>query len=67
MADTFTNGSDPIDVKVNDPIPGYQSNRRRIADFLLRGLRFVNKQGQPLKMMKPLKLDPALLEQPLYH
>ncbi|WP_195447741.1 hypothetical protein, partial [Flavonifractor plautii] len=61
MAVTFTNGSDPIDVKVNDPIPGYQSNRRRIADFLLRGLRFVNKQGQPLKMMKPLKLDPALL------
>ncbi|WP_347060132.1 hypothetical protein [Flavonifractor plautii] len=67
MAVTFTNSSDPIDVKVNDPIPGYQSNRRRIADFLLRGLRFVNKQGQPLKMMKPLKLDPALLEQPLYH
>lgn len=67
MAVTFTNGSDPIDVKVNDPIPGYQNNRRRIADFLLRGLRFVNKQGQPLKMMKPLKLDPALLEQPLYH
>ena len=67
MEVTFTNGSDPIDVKVNDPIPGYQSNRRRIADFLLRGLRFVNKQGQPLKMMKPLKLDPALLEQPLYH
>ncbi|MCB7040534.1 hypothetical protein, partial [Flavonifractor plautii] len=54
MAVTFTNGSDPIDVKVNDPIPGYQNNRRRIADFLLRGLRFVNKQGQPLKMMKPL-------------
>ena len=45
----------------------YEENRRRIADFLLRGLRFVNKQGQPLKMMKPLKLDPALLEQPLYH
>lgn len=67
MAVTFTNGSDPIDVKVNDPIPGYQNNRRRIADFLLRGLRFVNKQGQPLKMMRPLKLDPALLEQPLYH
>ena len=67
MAVTFTNGSDPIDVKVNDPIPGYQNNRRRIADFLLRGLRFVNKQGQPLKMMKPLKLDLALLEQPLYH
>ena len=64
---SFKNGETPIDVTAVASIPGYQSNRRRIADFLLRGLRFVNKQGQPLKMMKPLKLDPALLEQPLYH
>ena len=64
---SFKNGETPIDVTAVAPIPGYQSNRRRIADFLLRGLRLVNKQGQPLKMMKPLKLDPALLEQPLYH
>ena len=64
---SFKNGETPIDVTAVAPIPGYQSNRRRIADFLLRGLRFVNKQGQALKMMKPLKLDPALLEQPLYH
>jgi len=64
---SFKNGETPSDVTAVAPIPGYQSNRRRIADFLLRGLRFVNKQGQPLKMMKPLKLDPALLEQPLYH
>ena len=64
---SFKNGETPIDVTAVAPIPGYQSNRRRIADFLLRGLRFVNKQGQPLKMMKPLKLDPALLEQPLSH
>ena len=64
---SFKNGETLIDVTAVAPIPGYQSNRRRIADFLLRGLRFVNKQGQPLKMMKPLKLDPALLEQPLYH
>ena len=64
---SFKNGETPIDVTAVAPIPGYQSNRRRIADFLLRGLRFVSKQGQPLKMMKPLKLDPALLEQPLYH
>ena len=64
---SFKSGETPIDVTAVAPIPGYQSNRRRIADFLLRGLRFVNKQGQSLKMMKPLKLDPALLEQPLYH
>lgn len=37
------------------------------ADALLHGLRFVNKDGQPLQMATPLKLDPALLEHPLYH
>jgi len=37
------------------------------AKTLMRGLRFVNKNGQPLRMMPLLKLDPALLEQPLYH
>lgn len=43
--------------------------RRRIniGNSLLRGLHFVNKNGQPLRMMKKLELDPALLEQPLYH
>lgn len=45
----------------------YKANRLRNAKFLLRGLRFVNKNGQPLRMMPKLKLDPALLEQPLYH
>jgi hypothetical protein len=35
--------------------------------LMLRGLRFVNKNGKPLRMMTKLKLDPDLLEQPLYH
>lgn len=41
---------------------------RRInnAKVLMRGLYFVNKNGQPLHMMPMLKLDPELLEQPLY-
>ena len=34
--------------------------------ILMRGLHFVNKNGQPLHMMPLLKLDPELLEQPLY-
>lgn len=42
-------------------------NRLRIAELLMRGLRFVNRRGQPLHFMKKLELDPALLEQPLYH
>ena len=45
----------------------YKANRLRNARFLLRGLRFVNKKGQPLRMMPKLELDPALLEQPMYH
>lgn len=45
----------------------YDENRMNIAHLLMRGLRFVNKQGQPLHMMTPLRLDPDLLEQPLYH
>lgn len=45
----------------------FAANRLRNAKFLLRGLRFVNKNGQPLRMMPKLELDPALLEQPLYH
>ena len=42
-------------------------DRLHNAQLLLRGLRFVNKKGQPLRMMPKLELDPALLEQPMYH
>lgn len=41
--------------------------RLRIANLLIKGLYFVNKRGQPLRMMPKLKLDPALLKEPLYH
>lgn len=44
-----------------------KTNRRNSTKILLRGLRFVNLQGQPLRFMPKLELDPALLEQPLYH
>lgn len=46
---------------------GIRENWHKVAHTLLHGLRFVNKNGQPLQMMPKLKLDPALLEQPLYH
>ena len=45
----------------------YHDNRRYAVKILMQGLRFVNKNGQPLHFMKKLELDPALLEQPLYH
>ena len=44
----------------------FDVNRVENVKILLEGLRFVNKNGQPLRMMPKLKLDPALLEQPLY-
>ena len=48
-------------------IQGFHTNRLKIAKVLLRGLDFINWRGQPLHMMPRLELDPALLEQPLYH
>lgn len=41
--------------------------RLRTFEVLQNGLNFVNRAGQPLHMMPKLELDPALLEQPLYH
>jgi len=46
---------------------GFHENRKKNTRILLHGLRFVNRNGQPLHMMPKLELDPALLEQPLYH
>ena len=48
-------------------IAQYEGNRLKNARILLKGLRFVNKNGQPLHMMPKLELNSALLEQPLYH
>ena len=56
-----------IERRIQDTLSGLDSNRLHVSKLLMRGLRFINEDGQPLKMMTPLKLDPALLEQPLYH
>jgi len=45
----------------------FAQNRLRNARILMRGLRFINRKGQPLRMMPLLQLDPALLENPIYH
>ena len=42
-------------------------NREYVVGYLMQGMRFINRHGQPLHMMPKLKLDEALLEQPLYH
>ncbi len=46
---------------------GIRENWRNIAKSLLYDPQFISKNGQPLHMLKMLTLDPALLEQPLYH
>ncbi len=45
----------------------HRENRLKTGKTLLRGLHFINNHAQELHMMPMLKLDPALLEQPLYH
>ena len=51
----------------DDEIVKTTARRLNTAGLLLRGLRFVNPVGQELHMIPKLELDPALLEQPLYH
>ena len=45
----------------------FDANRIESVKILLEGLRFINRNGQPLHMMPMLELDPAMLEQPVYH
>lgn len=54
------------DVDTEQYMEGIRKNRMEIMEMLLNNPRFISRKGQPLQMMKLLKLDPALLEQPLY-
>lgn len=56
-----------VDIRVAITLESYHQNRVTIGETLLNGLHFVNKNYQPLRMLPLLKLDPDLLEQPLYH
>ncbi len=56
-----------IDAQCDAYLQTVHDNRSGLVMRLLEGLRFYNQQGEPLRMMKKLVLDPALLEQPLYH
>ena len=48
-------------------VESFREKRLNHARTLMSGLRFVNKNGQPLRFMRLLEPDPALIEQPLYH
>ena len=45
---------------------GIRKHRMLIMELLLANPCLISRNAQPLQMMKLLKLDPALLEQPLY-
>ena len=65
--DQMPMSEEEIQRRLDNIINGANQRRYNLAKNLQRGLRFVNKNGQPLQFMKKLELDPALLEQPLYH
>lgn len=60
-----------LDKKIRKLVEIDLANHREKRSLSIRilqcGLPFVDKDGAPLKFMKSLELDPALLEQPLYH
>ena len=59
--------SEVVDKLVKNFIQETDKNRIRIAGIMLRGLRFINRRGQPLQMTPLLEPDPALMKTPLYH
>ena len=52
---------------LENQVKAFHENRKNNSRILMQGLYFVNRNNQPLHMMPQLELDPALLEQPLYH
>ena len=56
-----------LEEKLDDVLAKIHKNRSNIAAMLIRGLHFVNQNGEQLNMMPRLQLDSALLEQELYH
>ena len=55
------------DLMAQHTLEAIHKDRLNMAELLIKNLVFVNPDNQPLQFMKKLELDPALLEQPLYH
>ena len=53
--------------KLDSHLEKYQKSRIEIGRIMMGTPRFVNEREQPLHMIPLLKLDPALLDHPLYH
>ncbi len=52
---------------VEEDMAEVQAKRLFVANLLTKGITLVNVNGQPLTFTPMLQLDPALMEQPLYH
>lgn len=52
---------------IDEKMEKIYENRLEIAETLMKGIKLVNKELQPLHFMKKLELNTELLEQPLYH
>ena len=72
----YENSSEAVKKALQDAIPealmkrqldDFRENRIKNAEIMERDLHFVNMTGKPLKMTPILQLDPALLENPVYH
>ncbi len=61
------NLEESVEILLDEAEERMNGERMRTFEVLQNGLNFVNRAGQPLHMMPKLELDPALLEQPLYH
>lgn len=61
------NASELIQESVQKYVDDSRKNRIEIGKMLLQNLPFVSSNGQPLPLIPLLKLNPELLEQPLYH
>lgn len=56
-----------IEKAANANVSAHKESRLLAIRVLRHGLNFCNENGEPLRLMTPLKLDPELLERPLYH
>ena len=51
---------------VDSHIKSIVETRIKNVEILMSGLQFVNRRGQPLHMIPQLRLEPELLENPIY-
>lgn len=64
---SITADEESMENSLQEYLDQMKEKRADIAQVLLKSPVPINQNGQPLRFMKKLELDPALLEQPLYH